>query len=60
MFLKKNIVYIDYKNIKTKQLSNKLDYIWISLFSITEVLGKVIYKVKLLTYIRIYLVFYVL
>ena len=54
------MVYISYKNIKTKRPSNKLDYIQLGLFLITDVLGKVIYKVKLLTYIRIYLVFHML
>ena len=58
MFLERDMVYINYKNIKTKQPSDKLDYIWLGLFLITDVLGKVIYKVKLPTYIRIYLVFH--
>ena len=48
MFLERDIVYINYKNIKTKQLSNKLDYVYISLFLIIDILGKVTYKVKLL------------
>ena len=58
MFLERDMVYINYKNIKTKRPSNKLDYVYISLFPIIDILGKVIYKVKLLTNIRIYLVFY--
>ena len=52
------MVYINCKNIKTKQLSNKLDYVQLGLFPITNILGKVTYKVKLLIYIRIYLVFH--
>ena len=60
IFQKRDMVYINYKNINTKQPSNKLDYVWLGLFLITEILGKVTYKVKLLTYIRIYPVFHML
>ena len=60
MFSERDMVYINCKNIKTKWPSDKLDYVWLGLFPIIDVLGKVIYKVKLLTHIRIYPVFHML
>ena len=54
------MVYINCKNIKTKQPSDKLDHVRLGLFPITEVLGKVTYKVKLPTHMRIHPVFHVL
>ena len=53
------MVYINRKNIKTKRPSDKLDHVRLGPFPITEVLGKVTYKVKLPTHIRIYPVFHV-
>ena len=53
------MVYLLRKNIKTKRLSDKLDYIKLGPFKITEKLGLVIFKLELSLYIRIYLVFYI-
>ena len=47
-------------NIKTIRLLNKLDYKKIRLFEIKEIISKVNYKLKLLKYIKINLVFYIL
>jgi hypothetical protein len=48
-----------YKNIKTTRLIDKLDYKKIRPFKILEYIRLVNYKLKLFTYIRINLVFYV-
>ena len=57
---KERIVYLRKKNIKTKQSSNKLNYIKLELFKIIEKLELVMFKLELLIYIRIYLVFHIL
>ena len=57
IFLKRDLIYLLRKNIKTKQLSSKLDYIKLRLYKIKEVLKKVIYKLELLNIMKIYLIF---
>ena len=52
-------MYLLRKNIKTTRLINKLDYKKIRPFKILECIRLVNYKLELLTYIRINLVFYV-
>ena len=47
------------RNIKTKRLSDKLDFKKLRLFKIKKKLGLVIYKLTLPKDIRIYLVFYI-
>ena len=54
------MVYLLRKNIKTKRLSNKLDYTKLRPFKIRKKLGTVTYELLLLKTMRIYLVFYVL
>ena len=54
------MVYLLRKNIKTKQSSNKLNYIKLGLFKIKDKLGLVTFQLNLLKRIRIYLVFHVL
>ena len=54
------MVYLLKKNIKTKQLSDKLDYTKLEPFKIIEKLGLVIFKLELLLHIKIYLVFHIL
>jgi hypothetical protein len=46
--LKRDLVYLLQKNIKTKRLSMKLDHIKLNLYKIQKVLGPLIYKLKLL------------
>ena len=60
MLKKGDKVYLLRKNIKTKRLSNKLDYRKLGLFEINKVKGPVNYKFKLLKTMKIYLIFYVL
>jgi hypothetical protein len=55
----KEIVYLFRKNIKTKRLSNKLNYTKIGPYRIKEKLEPVTFKLELLKRIRIYLVFYI-
>jgi hypothetical protein len=45
--LERDLVYLLWKNIKTKRLSTKLDYTKLSLYKIQKVLGPLIYKLKL-------------
>ena len=52
-------VYLLIKNIKSKRLNKKLDYIKVGLFSIKKTKGLVNYKLNLLADAKIYLVFYV-
>ena len=59
-FKEKNRVFLLYKNIKTKKLSRKLNYIKIKLFKIFKVVSLVNYRLKLPKIIRIYPVFHVL
>jgi hypothetical protein len=53
------MIYINCKNIRTKQLTSKLDYIRIRLFLIIKLLREVNYRVRLLDYIRINNTFYI-
>jgi hypothetical protein len=46
------MVYINRKNIKTMQLSNKLDYIKIRPFLINKVLRDITYRVCLLKHMK--------
>ena len=59
MLEKGDRVYLLRKNMKTRRLSDKLDYKKVELFIIKEKLGLVNYRLKLLTTMRIYLVFYI-
>jgi len=52
-------VYLSRRNIKTTRLLDKLDYKKIGLFEIEAKIRDVNYRLKLLKYMRIYLVFYV-
>jgi hypothetical protein len=52
------MVYINRKNIKTTQPSNKLDYIKIRPFLINKVLRDITYRVCLPKHMKIHLVFY--
>jgi len=47
-------VWLLYKNFKSRQLSKKLNYIKIGLFKIAEKILEVIYRLNLLTKIKIY------
>jgi len=53
-------VYLFRKNIKTKRLSNKLDYKKLRLFKIKQVRSILNYELILSKIIKIYLVFYIL
>ena len=53
-------VYLLCKNIKTKRLSDKLDFKKIKLFEVKEVILLTNYRLSLPLTIRIYLVFYIL
>ena len=57
---KGGIIYLLRKNIKIKRFSNKLNYTKLKPFKIIEKLELIMFKLKLLSYIRIYLVFYIL
>jgi len=52
-------VWLLYKNFKLRQLSKKLDYIKIGLFKIAEKILEVMYRLNLLTKMKIYLVQYI-
>jgi hypothetical protein len=52
-------VYLLRKNIKITRLSNKLDHKKLGPYLINEVIGLVIYKLRLLEGMGIYLVFHV-
>ena len=54
------MIYLLRRNIKIKRLNDKLNYIKLGLFKIIKKLRLVIYKLKILKSIRIYLVFYIL
>ena len=54
------MVYLLKKNIKTKQSSDKLNYIKLELFKIKDKLGLVIFQLNLLEGMRIHLVFHIL
>ena len=53
------MIYLLKKNIKTKWPSNKLNYIKLGPFRVTKKLELIIFKLELLVYIRIYLVFHI-
>ena len=57
---KEGIIYLLRKNIKIKRFSNKLNYTKLKPFKIIEKLELIMFKLKLLLYIRIYLVFHIL
>ena len=52
-------VYLFIKNLKTRILSKKLDYIKVGLFFIKKVKGLVNYKLELLKNVKVYPVFYI-
>ena len=54
------MVYFIRRNIKTKRLSNKLDFKKLGPFKIERQISDTNYRLELLTTIRIYLIFYVL
>ena len=54
------MVYLLRKNVKTKWLSNKLDYKKLGPFRIKRKIGPVNYKLSLPYIMKIYLVFYIL
>ena len=49
-------VWLLYKNILSRQLSKKLDYIKLGLFKIKKKIIKINYKLDLLAKIKIYLI----
>jgi len=53
-------VYLLTKNMKSKRLSKKLDYIKVGPFSIKKAKGPVNYKLQLLADAKVHLVFYIL
>ena len=53
-------IYLLIKNLRSKRLSKKLDYIKVGPFLIKEVKGVINYKLNLPTDIKIYPVFYIL
>ena len=59
MLKKGNKVYLVYKNIKIKKLSDKLDYKKLRLYKIKEIRDRVNYKLALPKNIKIYPVFYI-
>ena len=58
-FKEGGIAYLLRRNIKTRRLSDKLDFKKLRLFKIERKLGLVIYKLILPKDIRIYSVFYI-
>ena len=58
-FKERGTVYLLRRNIKTKRLSNKLNYKKLRPFKIEKKLGLVTYKLRLLKEIKIYPVFHV-
>ena len=56
---KRDKVYLLTKNIKTRRLNKKLNYIKVRLFFIKEEKGSVNYRLALLQDAKVYLVFYV-
>ncbi|MGH3055524.1 MAG: hypothetical protein ACRDL7_11165, partial [Gaiellaceae bacterium] len=52
-------VYLLIKNIKSKRLSRKLDYIKVGLFLIRRARGPVNYKLSLLPNTKVFPVFYI-
>ena len=56
---KGNKVYLLTKNLKSKRLSKKLNYIKIRLFKIISKVIEVLYRLDLLLKIKIYLVYYI-
>ena len=59
MLKKRDKIYLLWKNIITKRLSDKLDHKKLGLFKIREVKGLVNYQLKLPRSIRIYNIFYI-
>ena len=58
-FIRGDKVYLLRKNIKTKRLSDKLDFKKIRLFKVEEVILVTNYRLSLLSIMRIHLVFYI-
>jgi len=52
-------VYLLIKNIKSKRLNKKLNYIKIKLFSIKKIKGLINYELNLLADVKVYLIFYI-
>src|SRR5436190_10691584 len=59
-YKKRNKVYLLQQNIKTKRLSNKLDFKRLELFRIKKEVRKLNYKLELLRELQLHLVFYTL
>jgi hypothetical protein len=57
---KRDKVYLFRKNIKTKQLSTKLDFKKLGLFRISEQIRTINFRLELLENSKLYLVFYVI
>jgi hypothetical protein len=60
LFFSRDIIYLLRKNVKTKRLSNKLNYKKLRPFKIKRKIGLINYKLSLPYIIRIYLIFYIL
>ncbi len=58
-FKRKNKVYLLRRNIKTKKSSNKLNYTKLESFEILEEKKSINYKLNLLTFMKIYLIFHI-
>ena len=59
IFKERNKVYLIRRNIKTKKLSDKLNYKKIKLYKIRKIKNLINYKLALLNNINIYLVFHI-
>ncbi len=59
IFKRKNKVYLLRRNIKTKKSSNKLNYTKLESFEILEEKKSINYKLNLLTFMKIYLIFHI-
>jgi hypothetical protein len=57
--LEGDLVYLLWKNIKTKRLSMKLDHTKLDLYKIWKVLSPLTYELELLQFMRIHLVFHI-
>ena len=59
-YKEKNKIYLLQQNIKTKRLSDKLDFKRLGLFRIKKVVGELDYKLELPRELQLHLVFYTL
>ncbi len=57
---KKNKIYLFTKNLRTRKLSKKLNYIKIELFFVKKTKKSVNYKLDLLKNVKVFSVFYIL